>query len=191
MRRGGYFGLSFTYRHRKFNAAFSATLPQKWEETKIRSVYRQENSWKQKRDFRFTSSVAIGINYKLNKHNHLVLDLATDDWDQRISPEIGRAWQAGLGYEYRGRSNPFDAYYKKMAYRAGAGYEKLYIHGVDVIRLTGGLGLPLGKRGSKMDLALELGRRGLQNNLNILENYLKLNISLMGTGVWGRPSRRK
>jgi hypothetical protein len=54
-----------------------------------------------------------------------------------------------------------------------------------------GLGLPLGRRGSQIDLALKVGHREADGIDYFQEDFIKLSATLTGVGTWGTPARRR
>ena len=188
---GGYPRLSFSYRYKKISLAAMATVWGKLKEKKQRRITNQQSASPSRREFDLPITIGLGLDYKFSRRHEMVLDVSTTDWDKRIDNDIDRSYRAGLGYENQGQGGKYDPYYSKIAIRTGLGYEKLYVLDVDVYKWTLGVGLPLGKRGNNMDIAFELGRRGSESWYKVREDYLKLYISLIGAGIWGRTSRSK
>jgi hypothetical protein len=78
-----------------------------------------------------------------------------------------------------------------MAVRGGLGFERLYLDETDQYFVTLGTGLPLGRRGNMVDIALKYGHRGdLENNL-WTEDFFKISATLTGVSVWGQPVRKR
>ncbi len=190
VRRSGFYPtLSAIFVEKKYSVAASATFPFKFTEETQKSVYGQSSNKGKEQEFTLPTKVALGFTYRLKYNKTLVLDMVTTDWDQKISDKMNRSFQVGLGYEFFKKRGLYDSYVSKIIYRVGVGYERLYVNEVNQFRLTTGLGLPLGKRGSVVDLALEGGRRGSIANDLIQENYVKLFVSMTGAGVWGNTRR--
>jgi long-chain fatty acid transport protein len=189
---GSYPAFSYTGRYQRFNIAFRASVPLGYQRQAVKKIYAVETESNTVQDFTLPMALSAGVSYKKSDNEEFVADFSTSDWDQSLEPgSINRAFHFGLGYEYSGTGGQYDSYYKKLKLRGGTGYERLYVREVDVYKLAIGAGVPLGTRGSLLDVAVEYGHRGDKQVHAIQEDYVKLSIGLTGMGVWGRSSRRK
>lgn len=98
------------------------------------------------------------------------------------------AWGLSLGYTFGNSPKLYDSFFKKTALRTGLSLRSLGFQDAKEYKVSLGLGLPLGSRGSRVDLATELGQR--QSSLYQYEQFVSMWISLHGFGNWGKPSRR-
>jgi hypothetical protein len=189
--QGGYPSASVTYRNRLFSLAASGALGVSLDQTITHGLTGMINDDKRTADKDLPWSLAVGGAYKLKANQTLVADFSYEPWDESASPLLNPAIHTGLGYEYLGTGGPYEPYYRKIAYRGGLGFERLYLEETDQYFLTAGSGLPLGKRGNILDLAIKYGHRGtLKNNL-WTEDLIKISVSLTGVGVWGQPVRKR
>ncbi|WP_289645039.1 hypothetical protein [Maribacter aestuarii] len=82
----------------------------------------------------------------------------------------------------------FTSYFKRITYRAGLRLDKsgMVVNDVDInnFGITFGLGLPLGRSYSNLNLGFELGRRGTTRANLIEESYLKINVGLSLNDRW-------
>ncbi|MDO1512344.1 hypothetical protein Q2T41_06705 [Maribacter confluentis] len=82
----------------------------------------------------------------------------------------------------------FTSYLKRVTYRAGLRLDKtgMVVNDVDVnnFGITFGLGLPLGRSFSNLNLGFELGRRGTTRANLVEESYFKLNVGLSLNDRW-------
>ena len=89
--------------------------------------------------------------------------------------------------------NSFESYFKRITYRAGLRYANagMMINDKEVknLGITFGLGLPLGRSFSNLNLGFELGRRGTSAADLIEESYVKINIGLSLSEQWFRKRR--
>jgi len=104
------------------------------------------------------------------------------------------------GY-YTPKANSISSYWERVTYRAGIRYEKtgLFVNGVtNGTTFTGindfgisfGLGLPIGKTlPSNLNFAVEMGRKGTEDNGLLQENYVNLRLSLSLNDIWFRKRR--
>jgi hypothetical protein len=84
----------------------------------------------------------------------------------------------------------FSGYLKRVAYRAGIRLDKtgMVVNDTEInnFGITFGLGLPLGRDFSNINLGFELGRRGTTSADLIEESYLKVSVGLSLNDRWFR-----
>tara|TARA_R110002167_G_scaffold262525_13_gene469171 strand:- start:779 stop:2068 length:1290 start_codon:yes stop_codon:yes gene_type:complete len=84
--------------------------------------------------------------------------------------------------------NAFNGYYKRMVYRAGIRYDKtgMLVNNKEInnFGITFGVGLPLGRSLSNLNIGFELGKRGTTSADLIEENYLKINLGFSFNDLW-------
>ncbi len=85
-------------------------------------------------------------------------------------------------------SGSFSSYLNRMTYRAGIRLDKtgMMVNDVDInnFGITFGVGLPLGRSLSNLNVGFELGRRGTTRADLVEESYLKINIGLSLNDRW-------
>lgn len=188
---GGYPSASATFRQKTYSLAASGTLGTTLDRTLQRTVTSlgSEQQSKDQRDLPWKA--ALGGAYKLRANQSFVADFSWESWDNSASALLNPAFHMGTGYEFQGGGGAYEPYYRKVAYRGGLGFERLYLDETDLYFLTAGAGLPLGRRGNLLDVALKYGHRGsIENNL-WSEDFIKLSVTLTGVGVWGQPVRKR
>ncbi len=93
-----------------------------------------------------------------------------------------------LGGFYIPEYSSLRSYYKKIVYRAGIRFEETGINlngeGIDEFGISFGVGLPVGRLFSNVNLGLELGRRGTTDAGLIQENFLNIFLSLSLNDKW-------
>lgn len=82
----------------------------------------------------------------------------------------------------------FTSYFKRVTYRAGLRLDKtgMLVNDVDInnFGITFGLGLPLGRSFSNLNLGFEFGKRGTTRADLIEESYFKFNVGLSLNDRW-------
>lgn len=82
----------------------------------------------------------------------------------------------------------FTSYLKRVTYRAGLRLDKtgMLVNDVDInnFGITFGLGLPLGRSFSNLNLGFELGRKGTTRANLVEESYFKFNVGLSLNDRW-------
>ncbi len=85
-------------------------------------------------------------------------------------------------------SGSFSSYLNRITYRAGLRLDKtgMVVSDVDInnFGITFGVGLPLGRSLSNLNLGFELGKRGTTRANLVEESYLKINIGLSLNDRW-------
>jgi len=93
-----------------------------------------------------------------------------------------------FGGFYTPDHSSFTSYLKRVTYRAGLRMDKtgMVVNDVDInnFGITFGLGLPLGRSFSNLNLGFEAGRRGTTRANLIEESYFKINVGLSLNDRW-------
>lgn len=96
-----------------------------------------------------------------------------------------------IGWERSGSGVFFDPFIRRTAFRAGAWVRSWYLDGVEEAAGTVGVGMPLGKRGAKLDLGLYTGMRRFDEPSDASEVFWGIKAGFSGIGAWGQSSRRR
>ena len=96
-----------------------------------------------------------------------------------------------IGWQHDGSFVSFDPFFTKNSFRAGAWAREWYLKGVSEAAGTVGIGIPLGKRGAKLDFALYSGIRDFSDPLTGYESFWGMKIGLSGIGAWGESLRHR
>lgn len=188
---GGYPTASVTLRQKTWSLALAGSLPSDLDRTLTRSVTGLVSDVKSKETRTLPWTLQAGAAYKPTPKQALAADFAWEAWDEEKTGTVNPAFKFGAGYEFQGAGTTYEAYYTKMAFRGGLGFERLYLDETNLYFITLGTGLPLGRRGNMLDIALKYGHRGdLENNL-WTEDFLKVSATLTGVSVWGQPIRKR
>ncbi len=79
-------------------------------------------------------------------------------------------------------------YLNRVSYRAGMSYKQSYLklenQQINDIGITFGVGLPIYRSNSTINIAAEFGKRGTRDNNLVLENYARLNFSVNLYDMW-------
>jgi hypothetical protein len=139
------------------------------------------------------TSFGIGVSYKKFHKVEINADYNHEAWS--------KASFFGEPYAFLTNRNVFSAgaeyfpdrfsirsYISRVAYRAGVKYDNSYLlvnnQQVKDFGISFGVGLPVYRSNSTINIAAELGRRG-SNDRNLLrENYMKLNLSVSLYDLW-------
>lgn len=135
-------------------------------------------------------TLGVGGAWRPTSRQTVVADLRYTDWTESIAGATEQL-HLGAGWEYQGKGDRFDAYWKRMAFRAG-GYTDLGgAADLSTVAATMGLGMPLGNVGT-IDLAFAVGQTyNPSNQPQLEETFCRVYVSLTGASLWGNPSRRR
>ncbi len=93
-----------------------------------------------------------------------------------------------VGGFYIPKYNSFTSYWERVTYRAGIRYEDTGImvrnENINDFGMSFGLGLPVGRSLSNINLGFEFGKRGTTNSGLIKENYVNFHLSLSLNDKW-------
>ena len=146
----------------------------------------------------YPSSVGLGFSYISTKFL-FSLDYFTQFWSQykvnNTSPDFNNTWRFGGGMEYTGSRNPMQPFMNRVSYRIGAyigklPFEKSRQTSVNEKFVSLGLGLPFAMNAGRIDLALEIGKRGNVANNQYEETIIRLSGSLTGGELWFQRRKR-
>lgn len=137
---------------------------------------------------KITLPTSVGAGFSLGKTNKWLLgaDVSYTLWDEfkyAAAPEaLSNNMQLGLGGFYNPSTSTVSNYFSKVTYRAGlrysTGYLELRGQQIDEFGISFGVGLPLPRTSSTINLGFEIGSRGTEAENLIQENYVKFTLGL-------------
>ncbi|MGH1383773.1 outer membrane protein transport protein [Kordia sp.] len=124
-----------------------------------------------------------GAEYTLQNNSDFGNSLTTIE---NVNYDNGSKIAAG-GF-YIPKYNSFTSYWERVTYRAGIRYESTGImvrnEGINDFGMSFGVGLPVARSLSNINLGVEFGKRGTLNSGLIKENYVNFHISLSLNDKW-------
>ena len=152
------------------------------------------------REIDVPATFATGVNYQFLKRHNVMFDFMFRGWDKKI-PNLGGGWNladstetqteflAAIGYQRDGSSVIYDKFWEKITYRLGAWTRNWYISDVTEYGGALGVGIPLGRRGTQLDIAVQGGLRESENDSFWDEKFVGITLGLTGVGSWGVTPR--
>lgn len=146
-------------------------------------------------DFTFPSEITIGAAISKPKFWGAGIEYT----NQKTSNFTNRAFtienvtyknasKFSMGGYYIPNYNSFGQYFKRVVYRAGARFEETGIavdgHDINEFGISFGVGLPVGRLFSNVNLGVEIGKRGTTNFGLIQENFVNTFLSFSLNDRW-------
>jgi hypothetical protein len=138
-----------------------------------------------------------GLSVNHNDKYLLAADVEYTEWSayKTTWPSSGSSGDAlrnslafAFGGSYTQDVNDYNNFLKRVEYRAGFRYEQSNIiinnNGVDLMGISAGIGLPMGKSRSKVNVSFEYLKRGTTSNNLIQEDYYRLILGITFADRW-------
>ncbi|MFW5831072.1 MAG: hypothetical protein ACOCVA_02390 [Prolixibacteraceae bacterium] len=135
----------------------------------------------------------LGVSYVKQNRLEINADYYHQNWANAkffgsTNPVLTDLNKFALGAEWIPDKFSIGSYLNRIAYRAGLKYEKSYVQlnnqPINDFGISFGVGLPVYRSNSTINVSAEIGRRGTKENNLILENYAKLNLSVNLYDLW-------
>jgi hypothetical protein len=135
-------------------------------------------------------NIGLGVSF-YNESFLFAADYTTQDWSNSTflgkKDSLANLHRVSAGMEYIPNYRSL-RYFAKVRYRLGAKYENSYLNlsgeQLNDYSVSFGLGLPMRKRKSTINITFELGKRGTTNNNLIEENYGLISLNLSLHDIW-------
>ena len=137
--------------------------------------------------------MSAGIGFSLEKKNKWLIgaDFNWNNWAdytyKGINDSLNNSFRISIGGMIKPNYNSSN-YLKRITYRAGFRYEPGYLkirgEQINEFGISFGLGLPLRKSKSTINLGVEFGKKGTQTNGLIEENFTKFTIGFSAYDFW-------
>jgi hypothetical protein len=147
----------------------------------------------EKGSLEFPLTYGFGISYVKDNSLEMNADYYHQSWSDVNLPGGGSEVltdldKFALGAEWIPDKFSIRSYLNRIAYRAGVKYEKSYLkignQQINDFGISFGVGLPVYRSNSTVNISAELGRRGTKQNNLVLENYAKINLSVNLYDLW-------
>jgi hypothetical protein len=146
-----------------------------------------------KEHFKLPRRYGVGMAFELRNHVKAAFDYEKTEWQKtqsftNTSLRIRDGERYSAGIEYTPYSGYKDQGLKRMFYRLGASYNKSYMI-IDKIPLNSysivvGVGIPLHRELSMVNISFELGQTGTTRHSLIQENYLLMHLNFTLHDIW-------
>jgi long-chain fatty acid transport protein len=200
-----YYSVALQYRGRQSSYFFSFTTPYVLQNDLAYNLRFSEVDTlvptRYTREVKVPALFATGVNYRLYKRHNVMMDLQWRAWEDDVE-NIAGSWDMpsvtktqndfmiSIGYQRDGSTLFYDPYLERTTFRLGGWMKSWYVKDVYEYGGSIGAGLPMGKKGTTIDLALQGGKRTTGGDGNWEELFFGIRIGLMGVGTWGQSRGR-
>ena len=146
-----------------------------------------------KGEIQFPLTYGFGISYVKENKLEINADYYHQAWNEASffgapNQYLTNLDKFAVGAEWIPDKFSIRSYLNKIAFRAGLKYEKSYLfinnQQINDLGISFGVGLPIYRSNSTVNVAAEIGRKGTKNNNLLVENYAKLNLSVNLFDMW-------
>lgn len=130
----------------------------------------------------------IGLGLAIEKKNSWLVgaDFNWQNWEKfeafGQSDSLTNAWNIAVGGQYTPPHTSISKYWKRITYRAGLRYDQTYLNlrgeAINEFGISFGLGLPVPRSLTSVDVSLELGRRGTVANNLVQETFVNFTLGV-------------
>ncbi|MDC1106593.1 hypothetical protein OAT16_07780 [Prolixibacteraceae bacterium] len=148
------------------------------------------------KDVNLPFGVGIGATYVIPDKLTLSAEFYTENWSnyndnvgyKSDNVKYGSRYMAAAGLEWIPEKYALRNYFKRISYRAGARMEQDYIsingNNVNTYAVTAGIGLPISRQRSTLNIGVEFGTKGSSTTTSYKQDYTKLYISFALHDYW-------
>jgi len=142
-------------------------------------------------DVTFPGSYGLGLMYGKTDSWEAVMDARMQNWDDYryfgIRDSLRNSFQVSGGFAWVPDPSSVSSFWERIVYRAGLRYSSTYLElrerQLSEIGISFGLGIPLRRSQSMLNLGMEFGRRGTTAEDLIQENFMRF---VLGVSVHER-----
>lgn len=136
--------------------------------------------------------IGIGFVYQQKGRWLVGADFEWQNWDKfesfGLSDSLTNAWRISVGGQFRPKHSSISSLLKRMSYRVGLKYNNSYLslfgNDINEYGISFGVGFPMKKSNTELDLSFEIGKRGTTNNGLIQENYVNITFGVSIDEHW-------
>ena len=150
-------------------------------------------------NIKYPQSMGAGITFQKNERWLVGVDFNWSNWSaftmNGVSDSLQNSWDIAVGGCYTPFNTSVSSYFRKMTYRAGFHYDQTFfnIYGTSINKygVTFGLGLPIPRAMTSLNLAVEFGKMGTVKNNLIKESYFNISLGISLHDRWFVKRRYK
>ncbi|MFK5855976.1 MAG: hypothetical protein QM503_07580 [Bacteroidota bacterium] len=141
----------------------------------------------------------FGFGIAIKKQDNWVIgaDFEWQNWKEfavyDVADTLINSFHITLGGEFKPKHSNISSLFKRMTYRAGVRYNQSYLKFGDTrineFGISFGLGFPMKKSKTALDLGFEIGKRGTTDKLLIQENFVNVTLGISIQEHWFHKRR--
>lgn len=148
---------------------------------------------------KYPQGFGTGITLQKGERWLVGIDFNWSNWSafriNHVSDSLQDSWNIAIGGSYTPYSTSVSSYFTKLTYRAGFHYDQTYfnIYGTSINKygFTFGVGLPVPRAMTMVNVALEFGKMGTTKNNLVEESYFNISLGLSLHDRWFVKRRYK
>lgn len=136
--------------------------------------------------------IGIGLSVSKNDFLKLAFDYTLNQWSEiefsnsELKTKDSHGFSLGLEYSPEGRysNNLLKSWYYRIGGNYNSSYLKINNNSINSMALTFGLGIPVKRNLSMLNISFEVGKNGTLNNNLIEERFYTLNLNFSLQDIW-------
>ena len=153
----------------------------------------------EKTSINYPQSFGAGITLQKTDRWLIGVDFNCGNWEKfrinDVNDSLQNSWNVAIGGCYTPRNTSVSSYFRKVTYRAGFHYDQTYfnIYGQSINKygVTLGLGLPIPRAMTSLNIAVDFGKMGTTQNNLIEESYFNISFGVSIRDKWFVKRRYK
>jgi len=143
----------------------------------------------------------FGIGFAVKKEDRWLIgvDFEWQDWEEfavyGIPDTLINSFHVTLGGEFMPKHTNISSLFKRMTYRGGIRYNQSYLDfggtRINEFGISFGVGFPMRKSKTGLELGVEFGKRGTTKNSLIQENFINMSLGISIQEHWFHKRRYK
>lgn len=148
---------------------------------------------------KYPQSVGAGITLQKGERWLIGIDFNWSQWSEfrmnNVNDSLQDSWNIAVGGCFTPRNSSVSSYLRKMTYRAGFHYDQTFfnIYGKSINKygVTFGIGMPITRAMTSLNVAVEFGKMGTTQNGLIEESYFNISFGISLRDKWFTKRRYK
>ena len=147
----------------------------------------------------YPQSIGAGITLQKGERWLIGMDFNWSNWSSfrmnNVNDSLQNSWNVAIGACYTPYNTSVSKYLRKMTYRAGFHYDQTFfnIYGTSINKygVTFGIGMPIPRAMTSINIAVEFGKMGTVKNNLIEESYFNISLGVSLHDKWFVKRRYK
>ena len=148
---------------------------------------------------KYPQSIGAGITLQKGERWLIGMDFNWSNWSSfrmnNVNDSLQNSWNVAIGASYTPYNTSVSKYLRKMTYRAGFHYDQTFfnIYGTSINKygVTLGIGMPIPRAMTSINIAVEFGKMGTVKNNLIEESYFNISLGVSLHDKWFVKRRYK